>query len=72
MKAILITRDNRNMLANRYGVEPDEFAIGYYLIAEFGDNGEFRHQGMLTSAELDRLFIRGEALDNGFFAIKRR
>lgn len=72
MKAILITRDNRNMLAVRYGVEPDEFAIGYYLIAEFGDNGEFRHQGMLTGMKLDMHFTRGEVLENGFFAIKRK
>jgi len=72
MKATLITTSNKSMLAQRYNTEVEEFEVGYYLIAEFGDNGEFRHQGMLTKDELDAHFTRGEVLDNGFFAIKRR
>ena len=72
MKATLITLDNKDFLAQRYGVETEEFEVGYFLIAEFGDNGEFRHQGMLTGAELDAHFTRGEVLENGFFAITRK
>jgi len=72
MKATLITSGNRSMLAQRYSTEVEEFEVGYFLIAEFGDNGEFRHQGMLTKDELDAHFTRGEVLDNGFFEIKRR
>lgn len=72
MKATLITWGNRDFLAGRYNVEIEEFEVGYFLIAEFGDNGEFRHQGMLTGDELDKHFTRGEVLENGFFAITRK
>ena len=67
MKATLITRDNKDMLAQRYGVETEEFEIGYFLIAEFGDNGEFRHQGMLTGRGIGRSFHSVErSLENEF------
>ena len=71
MKAVLITEDNRKMLAARYDSEIDEFEIGLYLIAEFGDDGSFRYQGQLTRENLDLNFTQGKALDNGFFEIKR-
>ena len=72
MKAILITEKNQVMLAGRYDAELDEFEIGLYLIAEFGDDGSFRYQGQLTRENLDLNFVQGEVLDNGFFEIKRR
>ena len=72
MKAILITEDNRQMLAARYDSEIEEFEVGLYMIAEFGDDGSFRYQGQLTRENLDLNFVQGEVLDNGFFEIKRR
>ena len=72
MKAVLITEDNRQMLAARYDSEIEEFEVGLYLIAEFGDDGSFRYQGQLTRENLDLNFVQGEVLDNGFFEIKRR
>ena len=43
MKAILITVANRSMLGNRWNVEftdyDDVLPIGYWLVADFGNNG---------------------------------
>ena len=75
MKGILITESNRAMLMARYNSsDPDEFPIGYILVANFGDNGmePERYEGLLTQAFFDQTFTRGEDLQNGYFAINRK
>lgn len=72
MKAVVITKENQEMLAARYGLGIDEFLIGYIMIANFGDNGELRYEGLLTEENFNLQFVKGEAIDNGFFAITRK
>ena len=74
MKAILITTANREMLAGRHAIESfdldDMLPLDYYYMADFGDDNE--DYDLLLNADLDRLFIRGTKLENGFFEIVRR
>ena len=73
MKAVTITKENQSTLATRYGKSDlEEFPIGYIMVANFGDNGEYRYEGILTSAKFDATFVKGEALQNGFYAISRK
>lgn len=70
-KAILVTKSNIEQLTNRFqqegtGVMP---AIGYYLVAQFGDDGDY---DMLSPAIFNEKFTKGETLRNGFFEAVRR
>lgn len=76
MKAIQITAENQQMLAARYHVEDYEtiLPIGYYLVAPFGttDTNDEYYEGLLTLEKLNELYVIGETLANGFFAITPR
>lgn len=74
MKAVKITAANQGYLASRYGEDDDldVFPVGYNLVTHFGDNGEYRYDGVIDDAELDRLFVRGQTLHNNFFEITNR
>lgn len=72
MKAVLITRENRDYLASRYNQDVDSFPIGYIMLANWGDNGEYRHDGTLTQARFDELFTKGATLENDFFEAIRK
>ncbi|MET0786544.1 MAG: hypothetical protein ABWY25_07560 [Paenisporosarcina sp.] len=73
MKAVKITKENQVQLATRYGEDDlEQFPIGYIMIANWGDNGEYRYEGVLTEVNFSLKFVKGEALENGFFAISRK
>jgi hypothetical protein len=71
-KAILVTNANVEQLNNRFqndgtGVPA---AVGYYLVAQFGQDGAYE---MLSAATFNEKYEMGEPLNNGFFeAIRRR
>lgn len=71
LKAITITADNVNMLANRFAVEDveDVLPLTFILVTEFGNDETF---DVLTKARFDELFLEGDAIDNGFHAIEAR
>jgi hypothetical protein len=72
MKAIEITKDNREMLMSRYGSSDlEEFPIGYFLVAEFGDNGDPRLIGVLNYDNFIAQYVVGEALKNGFYSVTK-
>ena len=70
-KAILITKANVEELTTRFqndntGVMP---AIGYYLVAQFGQDGDY---DIVSPAIFNEKFTKGETLRNGFFEAVRR
>lgn len=72
LKGIVITNDARLMLMSRYNVpieDVEQFPLGYIMVADFGDNGEFRYEGVLTETRFNELFVKGKALMNGFFEV---
>lgn len=73
MKCITITTRNRDLLANRFSIEPLEvdtfLPLGYVLVTEFGNDETFE---LITAAQLDELFVIGEDIGNGFKAITRK
>lgn len=69
MKAVLITESNRDYLASRYNLDVEAFPVGYIMVAEWGDDGRFRYQGILTQEKFDELFVKGKTLANEFFEI---
>jgi len=72
MKAITITRDNQQMLATRYNLDVGAFPIGYIMVANWGDNGEYRYEGVLTEENFNAKYVRGQALENGFYSITKK
>lgn len=76
MKAIKITTSNRQMLGDRYQVEDYEaiFPVGYYVVAPFGttDMDEEYYEGIVSESKLNELYIVGETLANGYFAITQK
>ena len=73
LKAVTITQGNQLYLANRYRtMDLDEFPIGFIMVAAFGDNGEYRYDGVLTEAKFNEKFTKGRALENGFYSITRK
>ncbi len=72
MKAIAITKANQHMLMIRYNSSDfDEFPPGYILVTWFGDNGDFKYRGVLSEANFNAKYVKGEALENGFFAVRK-
>jgi hypothetical protein len=74
-KAVKITEANQQELIGRYGADMydlDQFPVGYWLVTDFGDNGEYRYDGVLLEADLDAKYTRTKTLLNGFIEIKRR
>ncbi len=70
-KAIQVTRSNRDELQNRFALGEDggtgvPMAIGYYLVAGFGEDGAYE---MLSPHVLSEKYTRGETLRNGFFEV---
>lgn len=65
-KAIKITAENIERLSNRFfndgpGVP---LAIGYYLVAGFGEDGDY---DIINSATFNEKYILGEKLHSGGF-----
>lgn len=74
-KAINITKENQQQLMTRYGFPQDDtdaFPIGFVLVTWFGDNGDSRYEGVLTQENFNATYVKGEALQNGFYAITYR
>jgi len=71
-KAILITNANRQEIANKYNegeATGVPIAVGYYLVAGFGDHLGYE---ILSAANFAQLYERGSNIQNGFFeAVKR-
>jgi hypothetical protein len=70
-KATLVTADNKDQLTTRFydlgsGVP---IAIGYYLVAFFGEDGDY---DMLSAAKFNELYEKGTPISNGFFEAIRR
>lgn len=68
MKAIVITADNRNMLAARYQIDQEDFddvlPLGYSLVTDFANEDTF---DTVTPANLEARFTKtGVTLENGF------
>lgn len=75
MKAIVITKQNQQFLMSRYSVnvfDTDLFPIGYIMVTDFGDNGDRPFEGVVTQEMFDSLYVRGEDLQNDFFAIIKK
>lgn len=70
-KAIRITKDNKSSLEGQYNMAKDflEFSSGLYVVAEFGDR---QYQYILTKAGLEKNFIIGKELKNGFFELETK
>lgn len=68
MKGIVITDKNRDVLASRFMVEPDDktalLPLGYYLVTEFGNDETFQ---TLTEDAFDASFTKGEMLKDDWF-----
>jgi len=65
-KAVLVTANNVDQLNTRFFKEGSGVpaAIGYYLVAFFGDDGDY---DMLSAANFNAQYDKGEVLRNGFF-----
>lgn len=46
-----------------------EFSSGLYVVAEFGDT---QYQSILTKASLERNYIVGKELSNGFIELEKK
>jgi hypothetical protein len=72
MKAIKITKDNRQLLASRFNVDVDDYddmlPIGYWLVTDFGNDDTF---DTLTEDMFQHNFIVGDTLENDFVAVER-
>lgn len=75
MKAIKITADNRNMLANQFNhpdrpieVEDhnDMLPIGYWLVCDFGSEIDY---DLLTDGGFNEHYVLGEKINNGWYAV---
>jgi hypothetical protein len=72
MKAIVITPENQDMLCIRYDLDAGAFPIGYIMVTEFGDEGDFRYIGVLHETTFNEKYVKGEAIQNGFFAVTKK
>ena len=65
-KAIQVTEENRDRLNNRFyqGGPGVPMAIGYFLVAGFGEDGDY---DMLSPAVFYEKYQRGTPITNGFF-----
>ena len=72
MKAIKITKDNRQLLASRFNVDVDDYddvlPIDYWLVTDFGNDETF---DTLTEDMFNHNFIVGDTLENDFVAVER-
>jgi hypothetical protein len=72
MKAIKITKDNRQLLASRFNVDVDDYddvlPIDYWLVTDFGNDETF---DTLTEDMFQHNFIVGDTLENDFVAVER-
>lgn len=71
-KATLVTHANRETLAAKYNEEDGTgvpIAIGYYLVAGFGDHLGYE---MLSAASFAQKYERGPDIRNGFFEAVRK
>lgn len=71
MKAIKITPTNQKMLATRYLLDLDAFPLEYVMVTEFGDNGDYRYEGVLTEVEFNEKFVKVAEIGNGFWDVVR-
>lgn len=72
MKAVRITKDNKQLLEDVYEMSEGtlDLSSGLYLIAGFGNR---QHEGLLTNAELNaKFFITGKKLLNDFFEVNKK
>lgn len=71
-KAILVTSENQKRLSTTYNDDDATgvpIAIGYYLVAGFGDHLGYE---MLSKANFNQLYTLGPEIRNGFYeAVKR-
>lgn len=70
MKAILVTKKNREMLTERYKLDDGflEFSSGLYLVANFGGT---MYEGLFTRAAFQARFVEtGKKLLNGFVEVE--
>ncbi len=73
-KVLKVTEDNLNYVATRFDIEDEEMIelIGFYLVADFGDDDGDR-PSFLSKAALDKLFLpTDKELGNGFFEVIRK
>lgn len=72
-KAILITEDNKNTIAMRFGIEDldetEELVPGYYIVAPFGSADN--HYEVVSKDVLLAQFEVGGTLENDFFEVFR-
>lgn len=68
-KAVKITKDNRTALATRYALDLDAFPIDYFLVTVFGDDGDYRYEGVLTEEKFNEKFAVVRYIENDFFDI---
>lgn len=65
-KAILVTPANIKKLNERFQHEGTgvPMAIGYYLVAGFGEDGDYQ---LLSAATFNQRYTQGQPIRNGFF-----
>lgn len=69
MKAIRITKENRNAVTDQFGLDSGylDYSSGLYLVAKFGHT---MHEGLLTKKSFAEKYDEtGKTLDNGFVEI---
>lgn len=70
MKAIFITKTNRDFLASRYRVNEEDLdlrlPLGYYLVADFGNEDNY---DLLSESIFNSMFIKTGEIDNGWSSI---
>lgn len=69
MKAIRISKENRNAVADQFGLDSGylDYSSGLYLVAKFGHT---MHEGLLTKKLFNEKYTEtGKTLANGYIEI---
>jgi len=73
MKAILITAENRNAIANQYLIDGEDafemLPAGFWLIAPFGDGSQI--DGVVSDAFFAANYQIEATIGNGYLAVSR-
>lgn len=75
MKAVLVTKDNQKYLNSRFNPSGDEDSmndyvpIGFWLVMDFGPDTSY---DILSGGLLERIYILGRKLNNGFIEVIKK
>jgi hypothetical protein len=73
MKGILISETNQSAVGTQWFIDADDYddliPVGWVLLADFG--GDW-YEGVMSKANFDAYYDKGEALDNEYFIVTRK